>query len=83
MIKRILIFWALAFVIPFYLEAQSGDPVLFSVEDTDVHVSEFNYIYQKTNGDKADYSKKSVEEYLDLYIKFKLKVQKAQTLNIF
>lgn len=59
-----------------------SDPVLFSVEGKPVHVSEFNYIYQKTNGDKADYSKKSLDEYLDLYIKFKLKVQRARDMQL-
>ena len=82
MTKRILILLAFAFIIPFYLEAQSDDPVLFTVEGTDVHVSEFNYIYQKTNGEKANYSKQSVEEYLDLYVKFKLKVQKAREMKL-
>ena len=58
------------------------DPVLFSVQNKPVHVSEFDYIYQKTNGKKADYSKKSLEEYLDLYIKFKLKVQRARDMQL-
>lgn len=62
--------------------AQQEDRVLFSIEDTPVTVSEFDYIYSKTNGDKADYSKASLEEYLDLYIKFKLKVQKAKELRL-
>lgn len=64
---------------------QSGDkkdPVLFSVEGKPVHVSEFDYIYNKTNSGSADYSKASVEEYLDLYIKFKLKVQKAKDMQL-
>ena len=58
------------------------DPVLFTVENTPVHQSEFNYIYTKTNGDKADFSKKSLEEYLDLYVKFKLKVQRAKDMKL-
>ncbi len=61
---------------------QKSDPVLFTVADMPVHVSEFDYIYSKTNGQKADYSKKSLEEYLDLYVKFKLKVKKAKELRL-
>ncbi len=62
--------------------AQTNDPVLFSVEGNPVHLSEFEYIYTKTNGDKADFSKKSLEEYLDLYVKFKLKVQRAKDMQL-
>ncbi len=58
------------------------DPVLFSVQNKPIHVSEFDYIYEKTNGEKADYSKESLEEYLDLYVKFKLKVQRARDMQL-
>lgn len=60
------------------LGAQNSDPVLFTVAGKPVNVSEFNYIYSKTNGDKANYSRKSLEEYLDLYVKFKRKVARAR-----
>lgn len=62
--------------------AQEKDDVLFSVAGEPVTVSEFDYIYSKTNGKNADYSRKSLEEYLDLYIKFKLKVKKAHDLQL-
>jgi peptidyl-prolyl cis-trans isomerase SurA len=64
------------------INAQKADPVLFTVEGKPVHLSEFNYIYNKNNGEKADYSKESVMEYLDLYQKFKLKVQKAKDMQL-
>jgi len=64
------------------LTAQSNDPVLFSVEGKPVSKSEFEYIYTKTNGDKADFSEKSLQEYLDLYVKFKLKVQRAKDMKL-
>lgn len=70
-------------LLPFGMQAQkSDDPVLFTIDKTPVHVSEFKYIYTKTNGQTADFSKKSVDEYLDLYTKFKLKVQKARALRL-
>lgn len=62
--------------------AQNEDPALFTVKNTPVRASEFRYIYAKTNQDKADFSDKSVRDYLDLYIKFKLKVQKAREMRL-
>ncbi len=56
--------------------------MLFTVEDKPVHESEFVYIYSKTNGKNATFSRKSLEEYLDLYVKFKLKVQKAKEMQL-
>jgi peptidyl-prolyl cis-trans isomerase SurA len=70
------------FVFGVYNIQAQDDPVLFSIGDTEVGVSEFKYIYSKTNGAKADFSKNSLEEYLDLYVKFKLKVQKARDMQI-
>lgn len=64
------------------VSAQSGDPVLFTVNGKPVTVSEFRYIYTKTNQDKADFSEASLRDYLDLYIKFKLKVQKALDMRL-
>ena len=60
----------------------AADPILFSVDDTPVYVSEFDYIYAKTNGDSADYSRESLSEYLDLYRRFKLKVARARAMGL-
>lgn len=64
-----------------FVSAQN-DPVLFTVEGVPVHVSEFDYIYSKNSGKNTDYSMESLKEYLDLYVKFKLKVQKAKDLKM-
>jgi len=74
--------FSLIFTVFACLVSAQNDPVLFTVEGVPVHVSEFDYIYNKNNGDGADYSKKSLEEYLDLYVKFKLKVQRAKELKL-
>lgn len=58
------------------------DPVLFSVNGNPVNVSEFKYIYEKSNTSKADYSEKSLKESLDLYVNFKMKVAKARELRM-
>ncbi len=63
--------------------AQPNEDILFTVGDgMEVPVSEFEYIYKKTNAEEADFSKQSLEEYLDLYKKFKLKVRKAREMGL-
>ncbi|HKK87325.1 MAG TPA: peptidylprolyl isomerase [Saprospiraceae bacterium] len=76
--------WSSVVVILMSLSAigQSSDDILFTVEEIEVPVSEFKHIYEKTNGDEADYSEESVEEYLDLYVNFKLKVKKAIDMGL-
>lgn len=82
MLKQIVLGLIGLFLVPSILFAQKNDPVLFTVENTPVHLSEFQYIYSKTNGEKANFSKASLQEYLDLYVKFKLKVQRAKDMQL-
>ncbi len=56
--------------------AQSSDPVVMTVAGVDVPRSEFEYSYNKNNGDDV-VEKKTVEEYAELYANYKLKVQAA------
>lgn len=56
----------------------AADEVLFTVGDTKVKSAEFEYIYKKNNFlNKSNYSKKSLQDYLDLYTNFRLKVKEA------
>jgi peptidyl-prolyl cis-trans isomerase SurA len=82
MIKQLLVLLAVLILPLTMVQGQKKDPVLFTVEGNPVHVSEFNYIYTKTNGKDANFSRASLEEYLDLYVKFKLKVQKARDMKL-
>lgn len=82
MLNRIgAIFMAVALLLTSNLQGQD-DPVLFKVNDKEVNVSEFQYIYNKTNGDKANYSEKSLKEYLDLYVNFKLQVAEGVDIGL-
>ncbi len=81
MLKQLII-TILASVFVLTVNAQSDSDVLMTVGDDQVTVGEFKYIYEKNNGDKADYSKASLDEYIDLYTKFKLKVAKARDMKL-
>ncbi|MBK9253862.1 MAG: peptidylprolyl isomerase [Saprospiraceae bacterium] len=72
----------ICFTFPFLLISQKPNDVLLNVGTTPVTVNEFRYIYEKNNGAAADYSEKNLNEYLELYTKFKLKVEKARDMKL-
>ncbi|HUH73319.1 MAG TPA: peptidylprolyl isomerase [Chitinophagales bacterium] len=56
---------------------------ILTINGKPVSVEEFEYIYKKNNiNDQADFSKKSLEDYLQLFINYKLKVQQAKDLGL-
>lgn len=59
------------------------DPVLFTLDGDSVHVSEFLYVYNKNSmAGEEKYTSKSIEEYLDLYVNFRLKVREAEDMGM-
>lgn len=57
--------------------AQNQNQVLLSIDGTDITVSEFMNVYKKNNIQTEVIDKKTLDEYLDLFINFKLKVRDA------
>lgn len=64
-----LLFGAAAF-------AQANDPVIMTINGAPVLRSEFEYSYNKNNSEGV-IDKKTVEEYVDLFVNYKLKVAAA------
>lgn len=61
--------WAVA-------KTDKKDPVVMKIDGKDVHASEFEYFYNKNNGqDVAE--EKTFDEYVDLFVNYKLKVAEA------
>lgn len=59
----------------------NDDPILLNIAGENIRKSEFVNIYQKNNrSDVID--KKSLEEYVDLFINFKLKVKEAEVMKL-
>ena len=63
------------------LLAQSTDPVLMTINGKLVLKSEFEYIYNKNNTNNS-LDKKTLDEYVDLFVNFKLKVEEAKAQGI-
>mgnify|MGYP001828633221 CR=1 FL=1 len=58
------------------------DEVLFTVADEPVYVSEFVRVYNKNLDLVQDESQKDVDEYLTLFINYKLKLKEAMTQEL-
>ena len=74
-----------AFVMPaFFANAQSklDKQVLMTIGDQDVTVKDFNDVYYKNNLKSDVIEKKSVDEYLDLFTTFRMKVMEAERLQL-
>lgn len=64
----------------FALTAKNADPVLMTVAGKDVPVSEFEYLYHKNNSQQAE--PQSIDQYLGMFINYKLKVADAEAVGI-
>ena len=61
--------------------AQTADPVIMKINGKNITKSEFEYSFKKNNSDGV-IDKKSVMEYVPLYVDFKLKVAEAESQRL-
>ncbi len=61
--------------------AQSDDPVVMRINGDDITRSEFEYSFNKNNADGV-LDKKNVDDYVQLFVDFKLKVAAAEDAGI-
>lgn len=74
---------ALILVPPAAVNAQSEEnPVLLNIAGDDVTLSEFLRIYNKNNINDEPVDRQALEDYLELYINFRLKVREAVALKM-
>ena len=78
--KRIISIAFICFAI--VAQAQYDNRVLLSVGGDEVSVSDFMNVYRKNQGIGENTETKSLSEYLELYINFKLKVREARALGL-
>ena len=70
------------FFLPMNVAADHHDPVLIEINGRTITQSEFELVYRKNNLDIQVADPKSVEEYLELYINFNLKVLEAKSMGL-
>ncbi|MBO5854820.1 MAG: peptidylprolyl isomerase, partial [Bacteroidales bacterium] len=84
--KKTLKTWLVALslaMVPSLLSAQSyTKKTLITIGDKEVSVKEFMDTYEKNNVNTEVIDKKNVDEYLDLFVDFKLKVAEAENLKM-
>ncbi|NOR88306.1 MAG: hypothetical protein GQ527_11925 [Bacteroidales bacterium] len=78
--NRILLLMMMSFLVISGSIAQNAEKTLMTVGEESISVEEFWNIYQKNNTEKS-IDKKSIDEYMDLYINFRLKVSEAKALK--
>lgn len=77
--KQLLIAFGLVFTVTTSVVAQQ-DPVLMEVNGKKITKSEFLQVYLKNNNDPK-YDKETLDDYIQLYKKFQLKVAEAEALG--
>lgn len=61
----------------------SKEPAIATLGSQPISLSEFRYVYEKNNSGNDDaYTRQSIDEYLNLYINFKLKVKEAESRGL-
>lgn len=63
--------------------AEVSNPVLFTIQGESIKLNDFLKIYERNNtNNKEGYTQKMLEDYMELYINFKLKVKEAEALGM-
>jgi peptidyl-prolyl cis-trans isomerase SurA len=65
-----------------YAQTTNKDAILMTVGDTKVTVAEFENVYHKNNNKETAGDTKSLNDYVDLFVNFKLKVKEAEELGL-
>ncbi|MCW5908133.1 MAG: hypothetical protein KIS94_09760 [Chitinophagales bacterium] len=84
MMKKIQGLFLLFFLtVQAFAQLPNDNRTLFTVGNESVTVGEFEYVYNKNNvNNQADYSLKSLSDYLTLYQNFRLKVKEAEAMQL-
>lgn len=76
--------YIIIFILAFQFSSHAKDNrTLLTIDNNSISVNDFIRVYDKNNFDKAaDYSEQSLNEYIELFIQYKLKLLEAQKMGI-
>jgi peptidyl-prolyl cis-trans isomerase SurA len=80
--KGLLLLLLLGSVLFTIANAQQSNDVLFTIDESPVYMSEFKRVYLKNIDLVKDDSQKNIDEYLNLFINYKLKLKEAKHLGL-
>ncbi len=64
-------------------QKSNGQFTVFSIDGNPISAEEFIYLYKKNHqGRQEEFTKEKIEEYLELFINFKLKVREAESRGL-
>jgi peptidyl-prolyl cis-trans isomerase SurA len=73
---------SLLVTVPSFAQNKLDNKTLISIGQEDITVKEFIDVFKKNNLNNEILDKKSLEEYLDLYVNFRLKVAEAKAMKM-
>jgi len=73
--------FVLLFVLTALIAEAQKDKVILTIDQKPVYKSEFEYVFKKNNDDEH-ISKQDLDEYMELFINYKLKVKEAEELGM-
>lgn len=81
--QRVVKTWTLLILffltVPVVAQKKNAASTLFTIAKKPVSIEEFSYLYTKNNqGKKEEFTEAKIDEYLNLFINFKLKVEEAR-----
>ena len=60
----------------------TADPIVLTVGDSKISKSEFEAVYKKNNKETSGNIQKALEDYMELYINFRMKVKEAEEAKL-
>ncbi len=79
--KKTLLFLTVYLFCLTVISAKSDNPTVMTINGNNIPLSEFEYIYNKNNTNNV-IDKKTLDEYVDMFVNFKLKVEEAKSLKL-